>query len=128
MTISEELKRETINAGAVEVAAVREQEKHSSRWTYYVMIVRAGSPIVQACDLYKCAATTWRKKFNEVRDNELIKEYERAGLGRVEYDQCGYSIVQQYRGGGVSVERYPNKKELIWSIRIVLAAHNEAGK
>lgn len=59
---------------------------------------------------------------------ELVKAYERAGLGRVEYDRCGYTIVQHYRGGGVSVERYPNKKELMWAIRVVLAAYNEAGK
>lgn len=48
-------------------------------YRYYIYVMRNGSPIVNNCDIYKTARTTWQKKFNE-----LVKALERHQAERIE--------------------------------------------
>ena len=59
MTFCKTLKRVQVGNDIIE--AVEE-----NGYDYYIYILRNGSPIVNNCDIYKTARTTWRRKFNEL--------------------------------------------------------------
>lgn len=65
MTYCKTLKRHELPNGDT-VTAYECWEKFAAAPCYEVVLSRKGSPLVGYGDVYKCAKTTWRKKFREV--------------------------------------------------------------
>ena len=51
--------------GKITIIAYGNTEKYSCSTDYEIVIDR-GTGIVQNCDIYHAARTTWRKKFNQL--------------------------------------------------------------
>lgn len=68
MTFCKQLAEKEVNGKIV--SASMEQEKFCNNWNYLITVRKKDSPIVQSCDIYRVAKTTWKKKFKEVCENE----------------------------------------------------------
>ena len=71
MTFCKELRRETLKNG-VTVTAWERIEKNSAVPSFSVTVCRDGLT-VRRCDEHKTAKTTWRRKFNQILEEENRK-------------------------------------------------------